>query len=151
MSHKLISIPALLTGESYIFIMTVSITGGQFPFLTDHIKVYSPSVKLDILVLYKFVSYLWTIISQIFFLAWSGNDSYSLASKFNLTGFVKNLDNGDVYLEAQGSKENLEEFKSTDKEKEELDENMFNSVSSTSVVNHEKIMMTDIDYTDRLE
>lgn len=34
----------------------------------------------------------------------------TLASRFNLTGFVKNLDNGDVYLEAQGSKENLEEF-----------------------------------------
>ncbi|MGL4571290.1 MAG: acylphosphatase [Clostridium sp.] len=32
----------------------------------------------------------------------------SSALKLNITGFVKNLSNGDVYIEAQGSKDNLE-------------------------------------------
>ncbi|WP_024615084.1 acylphosphatase [Clostridium sp. Ade.TY] len=32
------------------------------------------------------------------------------ASLFNITGFVKNLSDGDVYLEAQGEKNNIKKF-----------------------------------------
>lgn len=32
------------------------------------------------------------------------------AEKYNLEGIVKNLTNGNVYIEAEGNKENLEQF-----------------------------------------
>ena len=36
--------------------------------------------------------------------------AYKKATGFNLRGFVKNLDNGDVYCEAEGEKDLIEEF-----------------------------------------
>lgn len=33
--------------------------------------------------------------------------THAQAMKFNLTGYVKNLHNGDVYIEAEGDEENI--------------------------------------------
>lgn len=36
--------------------------------------------------------------------------AYQAAKKFKISGFVKNLDNGSVYLEAEGQKDQIEQL-----------------------------------------